>query len=105
MEIFLDKSLFIEGQKYYICDDSAYILRPWLQVEFSRSFVTPDHHYVYKTMSSVRVSVEHSYKYLKQICSSQHFKIMLKVRQAPIALIYKASPVLWNSNVFLDHGR
>ena len=55
-------------------------------------------------MSAVRASVEHSYKDLKQMWSSQDYKRMLKVRAAPISLMYKAAALLWNFKVCLQHG-
>lgn len=104
MDNVLEQSLHVEGQQYYIYGDPAYILRPWLQVAFSRTFATPEQLLVNKTMSAVRVSVEHSYKDMKQMWSSQDFKRMLKVRDAPISIMYKASALLWNFKVCLQHG-
>ena len=88
MDNSLEQSLHVQGQQYYIYGDPAYILRPWLQVAFSRAFATPEQQFLNKTMSAVRVSVEHSYKDMKQMWTSQDFKRMLKVRAAPIARLY-----------------
>lgn len=47
-------------------------------------------------MSSVRVTVEHSYKDIKQYWMIQDFDRMLKARKAPIALLYRSSCLLIN---------
>lgn len=47
-------------------------------------------------MSGILVSVEHSYKDLKQLWVSQDFARNLKVRQAPIGLLYKSSAIMLN---------
>ena len=50
-------------------------------------------------MSTVREAVEWSYKDLNQICSSQDFKRMLRMRKSPIALLYKVVPLIWKVRV------
>lgn len=75
--------------------DPAYVLRPWIQVGFSRKFETPPKFVICKAMNSVHLSVEHSSKYMKQIWSSQDYKRILKVHAAPISLMYKGASLLW----------
>lgn len=55
-------------------------------------------------MSSVRVSVEHTYKDLKQIWTSQDFSRKLKVREAPISILYVFSAILWNFRICFYSG-
>lgn len=55
-------------------------------------------------MSSVRESLECSYKDLKKRWTENDYRRMLKVRKAPVALIYKSTVVLWNIKVCMNHG-
>ena len=52
----------------------------------------------------MRVSVEWSYKDLKQLWSLNDYARALKVLQAPIGLIYKASALLLNFKTCLEAG-
>lgn len=90
----LKQALNIYGQQYFIYGDPVYFLRPWLQIGFYRSFSNPASLLHNKHTSAVRVSVEHSYNDLKQMCSSQDYKQILKVSSSPIALIFKAAALL-----------
>lgn len=57
-------------------------------------------------MSSLRVSVEHSYKDLKQLWTSLDYACNLKVRLAPIVWMYKAAAILHNFHtVFTKEGK
>eukprot|EP00171_Calliarthron_tuberculosum_P002822 IDg2822t1 len=94
-ESLLQASLNIENRQFYIFGDSAYSIRPWLMRPFVGNLTTEQHDFNSK-MSAIRVAVEHNYKDLKQIWVSQDFARNLKVRQAPVALLYKASALLWN---------
>ena len=55
-------------------------------------------------MSAVREAIEWSYKDIKQLWSSQDFKRNLKVRMAPISLLYKTAALLTNFKVCMKHG-
>lgn len=100
----LEQALVIDGKQYCIYGDAAYMLRPWLQTAFPRVLATPQQ-VVYNTaMSAVREAVEWTYKDVKQMWTSQDFRRGLKVRKAPIALLYKASALLWNFHVCMYAG-
>lgn len=95
----LQDSLSIEGRQFYIFGDKAYHLRPWLLRPFTAANLSPQQLDFNGIMSSLRESVEHNYKDLKQNFVSQDFPRNLKARQAPISLMYKASAILWNLRV------
>ena len=96
--------LYIDGEWYYIYGDSAYLLRPWMQRPFTRGICSDGESDFNTRMSEVRVSVEQNYKDLKQLWCSQDFARRLKVRHAPIGLLYKMSALLTNFRVCLYKG-
>ena len=63
----LQECLNVEGSYYYIYGDSAYLLRPWMQRPFSRGLSTAEQLAFNTAMSEVRVSVEQTYKDVKQL--------------------------------------
>lgn len=95
-EPIMENFLHIDGVQFYIFGDSAYLLRPWMQRPFFRELATLDEKLFNTAMSSVRVAVEHNYKDLKQYWVSQDFARNLRVKKAPIALLYRASAILLN---------
>lgn len=70
LDFMLQKHLKIDGNSFYIFGDAAYMLKPWLKVNFKRAFCTLEQQHHNISMSSVRKSVESSYKDLKQIWTS-----------------------------------
>lgn len=69
----LQNTLLIDGVRYCIYGDSAYMLRPWLQISFPRvTTVIADLEYN-TAMNGDRTAVEWSYKDLKQLWTSQDF--------------------------------
>ena len=100
----LQGCLNIGGRQYYLYGDAAYMMRPWMQVAFPRIWATVEQEIYNTRMSAVRVSVEWSYKDLKQLWSQNDYTRALKVRQAPIGLIYKASALLLNFKTCLEAG-
>lgn len=90
------EALFIDGEWFYVYGDSAYLLRPWMMRPFTRGVCSAEETFFNTRMSEVRVCVEQNYKDLKQLWCSQDFARRLKVRQAPIALLYKMSALLTN---------
>lgn len=96
--------LFIDGDWYYLYGDSAYLLRPWMQRPYTRGVCSAQETAFNTQMSEVRVSVEHNYKDLKQLWNSQDFARKIKVRQSPVALLYKMSALLTNFRVCLYQG-
>lgn len=97
----LEQSLFINGRQFYIYGDKAYLLRPWMQRPFILVENGSDEAWVNHEMSRVRIIVEHNYKDVKQFWITQDFARNLKVRQCPIAYLYKASAILTNFRVCL----
>ena len=75
--------------------------RPSIQVAFESIDATEARELYNNLMSAVRVTVEWSYKGLKQLCSFPDFS-RAKVRQAPIALIYKAAALLKNFKTCME---
>ena len=51
------------------------------------------------SMSSVRISVEHNCKDIKQNWVSQDFSRNLKVRKSPVGLLYHPAAFLWNFRI------
>lgn len=98
-EQILENSLLIDDRQFYLYGDSAYMLRPYIMRPFIGEELSEDQVQSNGQMSSLRESVEHNYKDIKQQWVSQDFPRNLKVRQSPISLLYKASAVLWNFRV------
>lgn len=103
-EPILENSLYINERQFYIFGDQAYILRPWMIRPFIGENLPPDHAQFNSVMKSIRASVEHSYKDLKQQWTSQDFARNLKVLHAPISMLYKASALLWNFRMCMYSG-
>ena len=91
----LQESLNTATRKFYIFGDQAYVLRLWLIKPFTGN-ISPEQAVFNAEMSSLRVAIEHNYKDLKQMWTSQDFARKLKVRQAPIGMLYKAPALLRN---------
>lgn len=100
----LSQCLFIDGEWFYIYGDAAYLLRPWMQRPYTRGVCSATEELFNKKMSEVRVCVEHNYKDLKQLWTSQDFPRKIKIRQTPIAMLYKAAALLTNFRVCLYEG-
>lgn len=83
------EGLAIGGNQYCLYGDSAYLVRRWLQNAFSRVGATLEQTTYNERMSAVREEVEWKYKDIKQCFASEDFKNQLKVRQTPVALLYK----------------
>lgn len=96
--------LDIEGVQYYVYADSAFTVRPYLQAPFGTVGASVAELDFNRRMCGVRVAVEWNYKDLKQQWSSNDFSRQLKVRMAPIALLYKASAILLNMRTCLYKG-
>ena len=100
----LEEYLLSDGEYYYIYGDSAYLLRPWMIRPFTRGVCSEQEAAFNTMMSEVRVSVEHNYKDVKQLWTSQDYLRNMKVLKAPIALLYKMSALLTNFRVCLYSG-
>lgn len=100
----LEAVMVINGKQYCIYGDSAYLLRPWLQTAQPRLHATAAE-LVYNTaMSAVREAIEWTYKDVKQFWTSQDFRRSLRVRRAPVSLLYKSAALLWNFHVCMYPG-
>lgn len=100
----LEEGMVIDGKQYCIFGDAAYILRAWLQTAYQSISASPQEMMYNAAMSAVREAVEWTYKDVKQLWSSQDFKREMKVRRSPLALLYKASALLWNFHVCICPG-
>jgi len=99
MDNILQGGLSIGGVQYCIYGDKAYLIRPWMQVAFPTRLEgeADDEEEAQNTdMARVRVSVEWGYKEVKQTFTSLDFKRKLKVREGPVALVYRCAALLWN---------
>ena len=90
-----EEHLIIDNRQFYVYGDSAYSIRPWIQKHFI-GCLTDEQKQCNRTMSMVRVSVEHRYKELKQKYPSQDFARKMHVRQSPIGQLYRVCALLWN---------
>lgn len=67
-----------------------------MQRPFVRELASAEHAGSNAEMSSLCVSVEQKYRDVKQMWSSQDCDRKLKVRQAPIGLLYQSAVILLN---------
>lgn len=104
IDLILQQHMVMDGRQFYLYADAAYVLKPWMQIAFNPAFATPPQIVHNHAMNAARVAVEWSYKDVKQMWSSQDFKRMLKVRQAPVSLMYLGAALLWNIKVCMQHG-
>ena len=100
----LQDCLQIDGEQFYIFADKAYILRPWMQVGFDSTTATVEQQMFNTEMCKVREAVEWSYKEIKLMWTRNDFARSLKVRQAPISLIFITSTVLLNFKTCMEKG-
>lgn len=98
-ESHLEEHLLVDDRQFYIFGDAAYNLKPWLQKPFNCNNLSPLQRQFNSSMSAVRVAVEHGYKEVKLFWTSQDFSRKLKVKQAPIGLLYRSSVLMWNMRV------
>ena len=86
----LEQHLYINNKQYCLYGDPAYVLRAWLLIAFDRNTATADELLYNKGMSSVREAVDcfrflWTYKYLKQIWTSQDFTVQKDAPSAQFA--------------------
>lgn len=92
------------SEQYHLYADAAYVMRPWLQVAYPRETATPEQMVYNASMNAARTSVEWSYKDVKQNFTTVAFQRKMKVREAPVAIMYKVACIFWNLKVVLGHG-
>ena len=103
MDEILEHGLLINGIRYCIYADAAYILRAWLQVAFPRIGASADEQVFNTSMNAGRTSVEWSYKDARQSWTTIDFQRKMKVRESPVALLNIGAMILWNVKVVLGH--
>lgn len=84
----LRTQLEIDGVKCCLFGDSAYTLSSYMQISFSFLSATQEQRTFNKRMSRARVALECNYKDVKQIWPNNDYAHKLKVREAPVTLIY-----------------
>lgn len=92
----MEDVLLINGRQYYIYGDSAYLLWPWMVRQFMRELATLEKLLFNTEMISLRIIVEHNYRDLKQLWTLQDYVQNLKVCQAHIGILYRASAIMLN---------
>ena len=83
----LSQNLLINDTQYYVYGEGIFPHRAYLQVAYDRTMATAIQNFFNTCNNRVRTSVEWSYKYVKQMFTSQDFKRSLKYRQNPIGLL------------------
>jgi len=94
MEKSLQGGLSIGGVQYCIYRDAAYLIRPWMQVAFPTRLegeADAEEEAQNTDMARVCLSVEWRYKEVKQSFKSLDFRRKLKVREGPVALVYRCA--------------
>jgi nuclease HARBI1 len=89
-------SLFIQGQQYYVYGDSAYTLRPYLQVAFRGTELSLNQAQFNVSMNTVRTSVEWVFKDIKQYFNHVAFSRKLRLKMNASGKWYQVSAILWN---------
>jgi nuclease HARBI1 len=75
----LQPSMNIDGAQYCLYGDPAYCLRPYLQVGYQGSNLTPDQVHFNMSMSKVRIAVEWAFRDLKMYFTNLDFPRKLKM--------------------------
>lgn len=88
----------------YVFSDDAYVFRPWFQVASKRSTAPPAQQEFNTEISSMFEKMDWSYKDLKQMWTSSYFACSLKVRQAPVSLLYIAPIVVLHFKTWVENG-
>lgn len=103
LEDMMQNSLLIHGEQCYVYGDLGFLMRPCMQVAYCQTLEGPTKTMYNGAMDSAREAVEWLYKNLKQNFTAKDFRRMLKAVKASIALMYKASDVLWNMKMCMNH--
>jgi DDE superfamily endonuclease len=94
-------SLVISNRQYCVYGAPAYILRPYLHVEFKGSSTTPEELAFNASMSKVRVTVEWSFRDVKQYFTQVDVPRKLRLRVTQAGLWYVCAEMLWDFRVCL----
>jgi len=95
----LEAGLLVQGVRYCVFGDKAYLLRPWVQVPVPSvaGVALGDEEEGFNVdMASVRVAVEWGYKEVKQVFPALDYKRKMKINECPVGLLNKVAVLLWN---------
>lgn len=88
MDIVLDNNLVevleIEFEQFMVYGDSGYSERPYLEISYGGSQITPRQQEVNTAMYSVRLCVEWQKIVLKQYLYNFYYERLMKVKDAPV---------------------
>lgn len=76
---------------------------PWIQIGFPRTLAGVEEISFNLGMRSARECMEWSYKDIRKKWTENDYPRMLKVRVSSVALICKASVVIWKIKVCMHH--
>jgi hypothetical protein len=76
-------------------------MRPYLQAGFKSSSTTPEKIALNASMSKVRVTVEWTFRDVKQYFTHADVPRKLRLRVTPAGLWYVCAVMLWNFRVYL----
>jgi nuclease HARBI1 len=99
IDTMLANSLLIQNQQYYIYGDSAYALRPYLQVAFRGADISPEQLEFNTSMNTVRTAVEWMFKDIKQYFTHVAFSRKMQLRVNAPGKWYHVAAILWNFRV------
>lgn len=74
----MKENILIEKRQHFVYSDSAKLIRPWMGRLFIREFATLSQLAFDTEITSLLVLVEHNYRNLKQIRTSQDYAQTLK---------------------------
>ena len=96
IESALQRSLMIDGRQFYIYGDSAYVLRPFLQIAFQGAALTEEQCQFNTEMNRLRTSVEWGFKDIKKYFTHVDFTRKNIISNTPVGLHYIIAGLLWN---------
>jgi hypothetical protein len=96
----LQSSTEISGTQYYLYGYPAYCLRPYLQIGYRGSHLTPQVQ-LNIAMSTVRIAVEWAFRDVKLYFTHVDVPRKLKLLVTPAGLWYVCAVMLWNIRVCL----
>jgi hypothetical protein len=91
----------ISGTQYYLHGDTAYCLRPYLQIGYRGSNLTLKQVQFNVEMSKVRIEVQWAFRDVKMYFTHVEVPRKLKLRITPAGLWYVCAVMLWNFRVCL----
>lgn len=97
----LEQFLSITSLRFHLYRDAAYVVRSWMKTYFPTVGLTEQEFYN-RQMCAERVAVEWNYKNMRQMWAVNDFARNLKVRRAPISLLYLYSALLLNFKTCLS---